>query len=264
MRPQDHYQAGDLQQAIAAAKDEVRKSPADTAKRGFLCELLCFAGDWEGADRQLDTLGQQDPDAAVALAAFRHLIRAEQSRQQFYADGRLPEFLDKPSADRLRLNLEASICIREGQAAEAARLLGQAEEQRPHFAGVCNGQKFDDLRDLDDLTASFFEVLTSNGKYYWIPIERVELLEMRAPTRPHDLLWRRAHMVVTDGPDGEVFIPAVYAGTGANGDDRLRLGRATDWRSKPGEPTRGFGQRTFLVGEDSRSIMEIETITTGK
>jgi type VI secretion system protein ImpE len=262
MRPQDHYQTGELQQAIAAAKDEVRKSPTDQGKRGFLAELLCFAGDWEGADRQLDALGQQEPEAMLSIAAFRHLIRAEQARQQFYVDGRVPELLDKPS-ERLRIHLEASVLIREGHASEAAQLLARAEEQRPKVTGICNGQPFSDLRDLDDLTASFFELLTSNGKYFWIPMELVELIEMRPAARPRDLIWRRAHVIVTDGPDGEVYLPALYAGSPADGDDKIRLGRFTDWRGGQGEPVRGLGQRTFLVGEESRAIMEIETITFG-
>ncbi|MEI7815483.1 MAG: type VI secretion system accessory protein TagJ, partial [Coriobacteriia bacterium] len=73
-------------------------------------------------------------------------------------------------------------------------------------------------------------VLTSTGKYYWIPLEAVELAEFRPPERPRDLLWRPTHMVVTDGPDGEVFLPTIYPLTFANGDDQLRLGRGTDWR----------------------------------
>ena len=32
---------------IAAATDEVRQRPTDLSARGFLCELLCFAGELE-------------------------------------------------------------------------------------------------------------------------------------------------------------------------------------------------------------------------
>ena len=74
----------------------------------------------------------------------------------------------------IELHLEASICLREGDQAKAAQLLAEAEESRPHPTGTCDGKPFDDLRDLDDLVAPVFEVLTSTGKYYWIPMERVE------------------------------------------------------------------------------------------
>ncbi|MBV9124304.1 MAG: SciE type virulence protein [Planctomycetes bacterium] len=259
MNGRECYQAGKLKEAIAAMTEEVKQHPADTSRRGFLCELLCFTGELEKADRQLDVMGTQDPTAMVGISLFRQLIRAEQARQQFYSEGRLPEFLDQPSPE-LRLRLEASIQLREGQVKEAARLLEQAEEQRAKPSGTCGGQPFTDFRDLDDLTASFFEVLTSNGVYYWVPMDRVEQLEFRPPTRPRDLLWQRVHMVVSGGPDGEVYLPTLYANTPQDADDRVRLGRATEWRGGEGEPTRGIGQRTFLVGEEGLPILELKEI----
>jgi type VI secretion system protein ImpE len=191
------------------------------------------------------------------------LIRAEQARQQFFSEGRVPEFLDQPTGE-LKTRLEASILIREGKTGEAPALLNQAEEQRPKPNGVCAGQPFQDLRDLDDLTASFFEVLTSNGKYYWIPMDRVELIEFRQPRRARDLLWRQAHMVVRDGPDGEVFLPTLYPGTHTDPDDRVRLGRVTDWKRSDGGLVRGLGLRTFLVGDEARTIMELTEVSFTK
>ena len=260
MNARQHYDAGNLREAITAATAEVKKAPTDLDCRGFLCELLCFAGDLERADTQLDAMGHQTPEAMVGISLFRQLVRAEKWRHQFFAEGRVPEFLEPPG-EVLKLHLEASICLREGKAAEAARLLGQAEEKRPKVSGQCNGRPFADLRDLDDLTAGFFEVLTSTGKYYWIPVERVELIEFRPPARPRDLVWPRAHMIVRGGPDGEVYLPALYAGTHAEADDRLRFGRATDWKGGEGEPVRGLGQRTFLVADEGVTILEMKEIT---
>lgn len=254
------FQAGKLSEAIEAALNAVKKSPTDTDLRGQLCELLCFAGDLERADKQLETIGQQDPKAQVGVSMMRQLVRAETARQQFFSDGRVPEFLSDPS-DALKLHLEASICAREGALADAAAKLVEAEEKRPKVSGTCDGQKFDDFRDLDDLCASYFEVLTSNGKYYWIPIERVKEMEFRPPERPKDLLWRRVNMNVIDGPEGEVFIPVVYAATREHGDEQLKLARGTDWLQNDGEPVRGLGQRTFLVGEEDKPIMQIKEVT---
>jgi type VI secretion system protein ImpE len=261
MNANDHYQAGDLRQAVAAALEDVKKNPADPGKRGFLCELLCLAGDLERADRQLDALAQQDPQTMMGASLFRHLIRAETARQQFYTVGRLPEFVNGDITPGLKQHLEAAILIRDGKPVEAAATLAQAAEQRPPINGVCNGQPFDEFRDLDDLTASFFEVLTTNGKYYWIPLDRVDTVEFRPPARPRDLLWRPAHMIVRGGPDGEVYLPVLYAGSAAGPDDTIRLGRSTDWRSEPGAPVRGFGQRMFLVGSEDRSILELQSLS---
>jgi type VI secretion system protein ImpE len=258
-KAQEHYREGRIQEALTAATGDVRRHPADTRRRTFLCELLCLAGDLERADRQLDAVSQQEPNVMVGISLFRQVLRAEQARQQFFAAGRLPELLGPPSP-ALKLLLEASIRLREGRTAEAAELLAQAEEQRPRVVGICDGTAFDDLRDLDDRTASVLEVLTSNGKYYWVPMERVELIEFRPSARPRDLLWRRAHLIVRDGPDGEVFLPALYAGSQPEPDDRFRLGRATEWRGGDGTPTWGVGQRTLLVGDQARPILEIKEI----
>lgn len=262
MTPSEHFQAGQLSEAIDAAVADVKKHPTDTSRRGLFCEMLCFTGEWERADKQLDTIGMQDPQAIVGLSMFRQLIRAEVARQQFYEEGRVPEFVGEPSTV-LRLHLEASICLREGKTAEAAEALGKAEEQRAKVGGTCDGQSFDDFRDLDDLSAPILEVFTGTGKYFWIPVEQVEFLAFQAPERAHDLLWRRARIVVTDGPDGEVFLPSHYPGTFKSDDDRLRLGRGTEWSDQEAGPVRGCGQRMFLVGEEAKTIMEIGRVQFG-
>ena len=254
--PSELYQAGRLADAVEAALGAVKSRPTDTTARYLLSELLCLAGDLERADKQLETLLQQSTEAAVRVSLFRQLIRADTARQDFFQRGRLPEFLQEVSPV-LRLHLDASIALREGKEHEAAELLARAEDQRVHVSGQCDGEPFDDLRDTDDLTAPLLEVLTSTGKYYWVPLEAIEVVEFHAPQRPLDLLWRRTHLVVKDGPDGEVFVPAIYAGTAAHGDDQLRLGRGTDWVGGEGAPMRGRGQRMLLVGDDGRSIMQI-------
>jgi type VI secretion system protein ImpE len=259
MTPRALFEAGKVTEAIAALVEEVKKNPLDAARRGFLCELLCITGEFDRADAQLETIGKQDAKAAVAIALFRQLIRAEQARRQLFDEGRLPEFLDKPG-DRLQLHLKATIALREGNAAEAAELLEQAEKLTPQLSGRCGDASFEGFRDLDDLTSSFFEVYTSTGKYYWIPFEQVVSVEIRPIESPRDLLWRRASMVVRNGPEGDVYLPAVYAGTGAETDQNLWLGRGTDWRPQASNIVRGVGQRMFLVGETDVPLHELTII----
>jgi type VI secretion system protein ImpE len=260
MKPRDHFEAGRLQEAIAAAVAEVRDNPTDAGRRLFLSELLFFIADWDRADLHLDALGHQDPKAGPGVNRLRQLVRAEQARQQFFTEGRLPEFLAQPSP-LLRLHLDASIRLREGKPDEAARLLNEAEAARPHPAGTCDDRPFDDLRDIDDLTGCFFEVLTEDGKYYWIPMECVESVEFQPLRRPHHLIWRPAHMIVRDGPDGVVYLPALYPGAAAEADDRLRLGRLTEWRGGEGAPVRGVGQRMFQAGGEEAPLLDIQKLT---
>lgn len=253
------YAEGKLAQAIDALNAAVKRKPTDRASRGLLAELLCAAGNLERADKQLEVLINQDLENAVGISLFRHCIRADQSRHEFYLEGRVPEFVGAPTP-LLQKHLEASILIRDGDFAGAASTLDEAEQARSPTPGECDGERFDDFRDLDDLTAPLLEVLTTNGKYYWVALESVEALEFRPPERPRDLLWRPAKISVRGGPDGEVFVPAVYLGSETEDDERLALGRSTDWKGGDGAPVRGLGQRSFLVGESDRTIMSIETL----
>ena len=221
------YAEGKLHDAIDALTAVVKRKPTDRPSRGLLAELLCFAGELERADKQLEVLINQDLENAVGISLFRQCVRAEVSRREFYDQGRIPEFLGSPTP-ALKQHLEASILVRDGETAEAASMLQAAEEARTPLSGVCDGEPFDDFRDLDDLTAPLLEVLTTNGKYYWVALESIESIEFSAPERPRDLLWRSAQLDVRDGPDGAVFVPATYAGTTQRA--------MTAWRSA-GQPT---------------------------
>jgi len=260
MTASELYQAGNLTAAVQAAIEDVKRHPTEVGRRAFFCELLCFAGDLERADKQLDTICTQQPDAAVTASVFRQLVRAEQARREVFEQGRAPELLDEPTPV-IELHLQALLAFREGRADEAVALLEQADEQRPAVRVTCGDAVVDSVRDLDDLTASFCEVLTSTGKYFWVPWERIESIEFHAPEHPRDLLWRPAHMIVRGGPDGEVYIPALYYGSAGNDDDQIRLGRATDWIGDDGEVVRGIGQRTWLLGDEDRPLLNLDTLS---
>lgn len=253
------FHAGRLADAVAAAGAAVKRAPTDLGARILLAEMLAFAGNAERADVILDAASDVDPTAAVAVAEFRQLLRAEVARRQLFRDGRVPEFLGEPT-DHQRHALAALVALRAGDAAEAARLSAEAEAARIHPRGTRGGHAFDDLRDADDLLAGSFEVLTTTGKYFWIPIERVASVQFHPPKRPRDLLWRRASMSVVDGPDGEVYLPCTYAPPDGTADDSLLLGRSTDWSGPDGGPVRGLGLRTFLVGEEAATIMELASL----
>jgi len=255
------YRAGKLDEAVTAAQAALRKAPTDLNARVLLGELLGFAGNLERADVVLDAASAIDPSTALVVAEFRQLIRADMARRQLFRDGRVPEFLSEPTETQ-RLQLAALVALRGGDLAEATRQAEAAEAVRPRVPGKHGGTTFDDWRDADDLLAGSFEVLTTTGKYFWIPTERVVSLEFHAPKRPRDLLWRRVSMSVSEGPDGDVYIPAIYA-TDEPMSDTLRLGRETDWKEADGAPVRGIGQRLFMVGEDAIALMDLGNVTFG-
>jgi type VI secretion system protein ImpE len=260
------FHAGKLDPAIAAANAAVRRSPGDLGARILLAELLLFSGNIDRADVILDAAASADPPSAVVVAEFRQLLRAETARRQSSRDGRVPEFLGEPPA-ALRAALAAQVALRAGDMAEAARLAAEAEEIRPRALGVVKiagaEAAFDDFRDVDDLCAGFFEVLTTTGKYFWIPTERVASIVFHPPQRPRDLAWRRATVSVNQGPDGEVYLPAIYDALQPELADQYRLGRATEWIGEDSGPVRGVGQRVFLAGVDAHGIMEVAELRFG-
>src|SRR5262245_49467611 len=200
------FREGNLADALTAATAAVRQAPTDIGARVLMAELLAFSGNLERADVVLDACSDLDPTAAIVVAEFRQLVRGETARRQLFSDGRVPEFLGEPTAAQ-RASLAAIVALRNGNPTEAARLAAEAEQARPHPAGTLGSTAFSDMRDADDLLASCFEVITTTGKYFWIPPERVLLLEFHPAKRPRDLFWRRATMEVADGPDGDVYLP---------------------------------------------------------
>jgi type VI secretion system protein ImpE len=257
------FREGKLADALTAATAAVRKAPTDIGNRILMAELLAFSGNIERADVILDASAELDPTAAVAVAEFRQLLRGELARRQLFSDGRVPEFLGEPTAAQ-RLSLAAIVALRHGDSPEAARLAGQAEDIRVHPSGTARGTAFGDMRDADDLLACCFEVITTTGKYFWIPPERVVTLEFHAPKRPRDLFWRRATLQVANGPDGEVYLPAIYPPTPSAATamtDALRLGRATDWQEAgKGGPIVGLGAVTILIGEEALTWLEMDKV----
>jgi type VI secretion system protein ImpE len=256
------FRDGHLAEAVEAAGLAVKQAPADIGARLLLAELLAIAGNLERADRILDAATDIDPTTGVVVAEFRQLLRAEMARQQLRRDGRVPEFLGPPTP-ALAQALAARVALRAGDGEAAAAAAAAAEAARPHIAGEANGKAIDDFRDADDLHAGFFEVLTTTGKYFWIPTERVATATFHPPTRPRDLLWRRASLEVRDGPDGDVYLPVTYGNDDSTLAAEYRLGRATDWHEGPGDLVRGIGQRTFLAGDDALGIMEITSLRFG-
>ena len=163
-----------LADALTAANAAVRKTPTDIGARVLLAELLAFSGNIDRADVVLDACADLDPTAAIVVAEFRQLLRGETARRQLFSDGRVPEFLGEPTAAQ-RLSLAAIVALRNGDSPEAGKLAAEAEEARVHPTGTAGDTAFDDMRDADDLLASCFEVITTTGKYFWIPPERVLL-----------------------------------------------------------------------------------------
>lgn len=255
------FEAGNLAGAIEAVTAEVKARPADAARRTFLFELLALAGELDRAQRQLDALAHQDAQAEWPAQVYGNLLAAERNRRRLFADGLRPEFLADPP-DYVQLHLDALNRLRDGRPEEAQQLLDRSEELRPTVAGAVNGLACDEIRDCDDVLAPVLEVLILRD-YVWLPWEQIKELEISEPERPRDLVWLAARIVLADGSQRRGYLPALYCGSHEHADDRVKLGRLTDWKQSAGGPVQGVGLHTLLAGEDALGLTQIRSFVAG-
>lgn len=228
------FDEGKLNQAIEALGAELRDNPSDAQRRTFLFELLCFAGLWDRADKQLEVLAGSDLGAAPKLSKDRRLgallyraaIAGERTRLEMFR-GKLPE-----------------------SDANAA-------------GGILNGRAVTSIADADPRIGPRLEVL-AGGSYLWVPFEHIESIQMEPPKRLRDLLWAPA--TVRTGPGfngadlGEVLLPVLSPLSSTHADDAVRLGRMTLWEPDADGVEVPFGQKMLLADDEEIPLLELRTL----
>src|SRR5258708_1882784 len=133
MNAQELFQAGRLKEAVQAVGAELRDNPADTQRRTFLFELLCFSGEYGRAEKHLDVLAGQGGEAEMGAMVYRAVLHAEGLRNEMFTKGTFP--LAQPATE---------------------------------LSGTLNGTPFSDLSDGDPRIGARLEVFAA-GDYLWIP-----------------------------------------------------------------------------------------------
>jgi type VI secretion system protein ImpE len=229
MNATELYRAGRLDEAIQALGAALRDNPADAQRRTFLFELLCFAGQYDRAEKQLDILADGGPEAEIGTLVYRGALNAERTRQQMFESDRLPE--GGPPVEPV--------------------------------SGTVDGKAFETLTDADPRIGARLEVLAA-GQYLWIPLEHIESIRMEPPRQLRDLLWAPA--LVRTGPAfrglelGEVLIPVLAPLSWRHADAELRLGRLTEWEVLDDGTEVPVGQKLYLVDGEEVPILEIREL----
>jgi len=257
MNAKELLEAGHLSAAIEQLNQDVKAHPADGRLRTFLFELLCFAGDYGRAERQLDVIARESANAEVGAQFYRNALAAEKARLGLFRDGGLPQFLFEPPG-YAALHLEALDLLRKERPKDAGRLLEASEDVRAARAGRLDGGAFDDFHDADDVLAPFLEVIV-HDRYIWLPFEQISHLSISPPKRLRDLIWIPATVESGAGSVGEVLVPVLYVASSEHPDDRVRLGRMTEWKAA-GNLALGAGQRVFMVDDDERAVLEVREV----
>lgn len=250
--------SGNLKGAVESALNLVKTNPTNEAARIFLFELSCFAGDWARAEKQLDVIGHQDVNAMIGSKIYQQNIKAERDRINFFENGTRPEnVMELP--EYIEDLIKANELLREGKAGEARLMFDSVDENRPAFKCKVNGEGFSDFRDYNDPTMCVFEVIIKD-MYVWVPFEHVVKIEFLERKSLRDIYWLQAEVEMTNGTTGEMFLPSLYVNTWKSDDDKVRLGRAVDWRDAGDDLFTGEGTRLFWMDGRDRSIIDIQTI----
>lgn len=259
MTAKELLDVGRLDDAVRELTTQVKARPADTSLRVFLFELLCFAGEFDRAVRQLDVIAGQGTAVGTELAVqvYRELIAAEAVRQQFFHGDALPKFLLPPPAYIDRYVMLVKALARAPK--DAVTMLPEAEEQFPAIAGRVGGREFSSLRDADDRVGPVLEAF-HGATYLWLPLEQIRRIEVTAPKSLRDLAWAHARVETYEESVGDVFIPALYVDTARHADAQVRLGRMTQWDAVQDELVCGAGRRVFLIDDEEVSLFELADV----
>lgn len=229
MTSRELYQAGRLAEAVQALNAELRDNPGDVKRRTFLFELLCFAGNYDRAEKQLEILAQEGANAQLGALLYRGALNAERTRCELFEKG--------------------------GFTPPAAGDSGPA--------GAWNGQPVSSVEDADPRIGARLEVFAA-GQYIWVRFDQIASIEMEAPKRLRDLLWIPA--AVRTGPAfrgrelGEVLLPVLAPLSFREADDALKLGRATEWRELDSGEVVPVGQRMLLIDGEPVPILELRRL----
>ncbi|MGF1578002.1 MAG: type VI secretion system accessory protein TagJ [Gemmataceae bacterium] len=254
MNATELFEAGQLQDAIDAQIQQVKAAPTDQAARLFLFELAAFAGDLDRAEKQIGAINYDKLEHQTAVEWYQYLIQSERLRRLCFAEGVTPEFMTPPP-EHILFRLEVINLVRENQFDQAKATWEQANAQSPTIRGVLNEEPFEGLRDANDLCPTFLEVM-AYGKYCWVPFEQLKEVRLEPPQYPRDIIWPLAKLSIHDVGTIQAFLPALYPSSWEHDDDRVKLGRMTDWKEYPNGLVGGVGLRLFDVADKELTLLD--------
>lgn len=250
--------AGDIDGARAALVETIRARPADEMARMFLFQLLCVAGEWEKATKQLEALTKLSPEAQMLAVAYGQAIAAEGVRADVFAGRtRLEQLIASEWAAGLA---DALHCYATGETSRGAELRDAAFDQAPDTAGALDGAPFEWLADADSRFGPAFEAIIA-GRYGIVPFDVVERVESEGPSDLRDIIWLPVQIAFRMGQSVAAFLPARYPGSEHAADTAARLARATNWIEEPWGQA-GSGQHLWMLSDgQERGLLSLRTLT---
>jgi type VI secretion system protein ImpE len=227
MNAKELYQKGNIEDAIALLSAALRNDPTDIRNRTFLFELLCFMGELDRGEKQLDILSDIGKEAGMGTLIYRSALQAERLRREMFEKKTFPQTTAEPIAK-----------------------------------AILNGAEIGTVEDADPRIGPRLEAYAA-GSYLWLPLAHISSLRIEPPKRVRDLIWIPAILKTAPqcgGLDlGEVMIPALTPFAFRHTDNSVRLGRQTIWEEADGAVVPA-GQKLLLIDGEEFPILEVRTL----
>jgi type VI secretion system protein ImpE len=249
---------GDAALALKLLTEQVRSHPQDAKLRVFLFQLLCVLGQWNRALNQLNVALELDAAMLPMVQTYREAIACEALRMQVFAGQKVPMLFGEPEP-WVALLIEALLREGRGEPDAARQLREQALEQAPASAGSVDGQAFAWIADADSRLGPVIEAVI-NGRYYWLPWNRVSRVDIDPPQDLRDAVWMPAHFQFTNGGEVVGLIPTRYPDTDIAAGGLAALSRSTDWHETTSGLCVGLGQRLFATDVADFALMDVRSV----
>jgi type VI secretion system protein ImpE len=247
-----------LDDALSALEEQVRKDPSSAELRTFLFELLCVLGDWDRALSQLQVVKDLDAQAVTLVQVYGAAIRCEAVRAEVFAGRRSPIVFGDPEPWVASM-VEALGASSRGEVEASMELRRRAFEQGLDCAGAIDGAPFRWVADADVRLGPLLEAVI-NGRYSWVPLGSVPRIELSEPASLRDVVWARAVLHLANGGSVGALVPVRYPGSEASVDATLRLARKTEWEDRGHGLRVGHGQRVLATDERDHALLDVRTI----
>ncbi|MCW5966172.1 MAG: tetratricopeptide repeat protein, partial [Bryobacterales bacterium] len=225
----DLLKAGKLSEAIQAVIQTVRDHPTDDKARTFLFELLCFAGEYDRAEKHLDALLENKTETLHGSLLYKAALHAQRTRENFYAAG---EYKNS-SAD-----------------------------SAPAVGATINGKHYASVRDADPRIGARLEVF-AGGSFMWIPFRHLERVDIEKPRRLRDLLWLPSKVVNASTFTeelGDVLLPVITAEATRDESETVKLGRETYFGVDEDGLEIPVGQKLLLADDEEIPLLEVREL----
>jgi type VI secretion system protein ImpE len=231
MDAQTLFKAGKLTEAISALTAHLRDDPADLKGRTFLFELLCFAGEFDRAEKQLNIVQQEgSKESLLGTLLYQAALAAEKTRQEMFETATFPQPTGKPVGP---------------------------------VRGKLNGKEFESFTDADPRIGEKLEVFAA-GDYLWISFHDIAAIRLEEPKKLRDVFWAPARL--STGPTfrsrelGEILLPAIAALSWQHEDDQVRLGRTTEFCEDESGAIAPYGSKVLLVDGEEIALLDIREL----